>query len=104
MTESLYGQWYTTCDKNMVAFSGNTTEFCPARKTLLFSIVLTDNDYKSSNAYQFLKEVAREVYRQVPHLPSDLESLSNLNMCKDAVLGLMSSSQDQRKTDKLSKA
>ena len=55
--------------------------------------MLTDNEYKSSNAYAFLKEVSREVYSQVPRLDSDIEN-ANLNQCKDAISRLMNGAQD----------
>ncbi len=45
------------------------------------NLVLTDTEYKSINAYQFLKEVAREVYAQMPSLSSEVESVPNLSMC-----------------------
>eukprot|EP00350_Pseudokeronopsis_sp_OXSARD2_P011973 CAMPEP_0170556592 /NCGR_PEP_ID=MMETSP0211-20121228/17676_1 /TAXON_ID=311385 /ORGANISM="Pseudokeronopsis sp., Strain OXSARD2" /LENGTH=107 /DNA_ID=CAMNT_0010867025 /DNA_START=1 /DNA_END=324 /DNA_ORIENTATION=+ len=44
-TESLYGNWFITCDKNLYAFC-----------------VLTDSDFKTSQAYLFLRELQVAVY------------------------------------------
>jgi hypothetical protein len=73
MTDSIYGVWYTTVDKYLIAYS-----------------LLTDSEYKSTSAYMMLKEVAKEVYSQT-NLDSnggslgDIESLASLNHCKEAV-------------------
>ena len=53
--------------------------------------MLTDADYKSSNAFAFLKEVAKEIYNLVPELDSDIEN-ANLNKCKEPIARLMSES------------
>ena len=69
-------------------------------------LVLTDTDYSKTNAYQFLKEVQREIYNEVPKMSHDLESAPNLSSCKDAVMLLMGGGHttELKKGDKVTKA
>eukprot|EP00347_Sterkiella_histriomuscorum_P007309 403349448 len=91
MSESMYGNFYTTCDKNMIAYS-----------------VLTDSDFRSNNAYQLLKECINEVYSQYSDV--DVDSVSNLNRCRDSISNLINGNlqgsgiSEIKKNDKLSKA
>lgn len=72
----------------------------------LISLALTDSDFKNTQAYSFLKEVQKEIYHEVPRLQYDLESMPNLNSCRDAVAILMSSNgvAKAQAFDKVSKA
>lgn len=67
---------------------------------------MADSDYKSSHAYQLLKECIKEVYSQ--YNGDDVDSVSNLNKCRDTVNdiinGTASTMSDIKKNDKLSKA
>ena len=47
--------------------------------------MLTDADFKSTQAYALIKEVQREVQQQASVGSDDLESTPNLNHCKEAV-------------------
>jgi len=67
-------------------------------------IVLTDSDFKSTTAYAFLKELQKEIYREVPSFETQYESINSLAQCRDAVLLIMNSYGDQKKVDKLSQA
>jgi len=69
-----------------------------------------DSEYKSSQAYQLLKEIQRET---LANIDGDIESLTSLTASKDVFLGVMSGYQPgggstgtvlPQKTDKLSKA
>ena len=70
--------------------------------------MLTDSDYKSNGAYSIIKDVAREVYSQTNlESGSDIESLSNLNHCRDSLTQVLSgngSDSVPKKADKVSKA
>ncbi|CDW89681.1 vesicle-associated membrane protein 4-like [Stylonychia lemnae] len=85
--DSPYGIWYIYCDSNLFVYT-----------------VLTDTDFKYSNAFTFLKECAKEVQASIPRLQHDIENTPNLNICRDAIANLMVTHQDQRKNDKLAKA
>lgn len=112
MTESIYGVWYTTCDKNLVAYSGkfpchqslDIFRFDKNQLTYLNPIVLTDTDYKSITAYALLKDIAKEVQAQIPRFSTDIESTPNLNMCREAILSIMNGDRSKGGNDKLSKA
>ena len=67
-------------------------------------IVLTDTDFKSNAAYSFLKELQREVYKEVPSFQNDYDTITNLNSIRSAVTQLMVQGNDTKKQDKLSKA
>lgn len=101
MTDSIYGVWYTYVDKYHIAYSCKT-------KLDLMSLVLTDNDYKSNSAYQMLKDLAREVYSQTNlESGSDIESLSNLNHCRETLTQVLNGNGSEsipKKADKVSKA
>ncbi len=49
-------------------------------------LVLTDPDFKSSLAYQLLKEAQKELYSDANIVESgDLESAPDLNHCRDSL-------------------
>ena len=102
MTDSIYGVWYTYVDKYQIAYS------CKPILKIIMWLVLTDSDYKSNSAYSMLKDVAREVYSQTNlESGSDIESLSNLNHCRDALTQVLSGNGSEnipKKADKVSKA
>ena len=67
-----------------------------------------DSDYKSSQAYQLLKEIQRET---LANIEGDIESLTSLAASKDVFLGVLSGYQPgmgatvlPQKADKLTKA
>lgn len=94
----------------MVYFSWQEFD-CFFRYKLLFhlscdTLVLTDNDFKSTNAYQFLKEVGKEVYNESNLSNIDIENAPNLSHCKETVSSLIGSFMQEggKKNDKVGKA
>lgn len=79
MTDSIYGTWYTLCDQNVIAYSGNKLLSIKNNDGLIYFIVLTDTTYKSNAAYSFLKELSKEVYKEVPQFKEEYETMPNLN-------------------------
>ena len=102
----------------MVAYSGNKKAYTHIHILIpYFSVVLTDPDFKSSQAYQLLKEVQKEVYSSGQGgftNGADIESAQNLNQCKDKVTAILngflsdptgsSTAAGGKKPDKVSKA
>lgn len=41
-------------------------------------VVLTDTDFKSTTAYQFLKELQREIYKECPRFEYEHGSINSL--------------------------
>ena len=89
VTESMYGTWYTTCDRNLIAYS-----------------LLAENDLKSMKAYQIIKEMQNESYRECPKLTQQPDSISNINEVKDALQIIITNHNNNQggKSDALSKA
>lgn len=75
--DSMYGTWYIYVDDQMIAYSGRVSWKC------YVCIVLVDSEYKSTQAYQLLKEIQKEAAN---FADGDIESQSSLNGCKDAFL------------------
>lgn len=77
---------------------------------IYYAIVLTDSDFKSSIAYQLLKECIKELYNH--YSDSDVDNVSNLNKCRESIANIIngngngpySTVNDIRKNDKMSKA
>ena len=72
----------------------------------MIPLVLTDSEFKSTHAYQFLKEVAKEIQYSVENGYGDIESQTNLNHCKESLSNLLNSYMQDgvKKTDKVTKA
>jgi hypothetical protein len=67
--------------------------------------VLTDSDFKTTHAYQFLSEVQKLVNQDIPWFKTDPGSFQNLNQCRDQVGFLMNSFLNPKKgNEKLTQA
>ena len=85
-SETIYGVWYTFCDENLIAYS-----------------VLTNINYKKSIAYQFLKELAREIYNENPAFRADPQVVNKLE-AQHAIERLAGTYSDMASVDKLTAA
>src|ERR1700733_11573590 len=62
-------------------------------------IVLTDTDFKSNAAYSFLKELQREVYKEVPSFQNNYDTITNLNTISSAVANQIILGNNTKKKD-----
>lgn len=68
---------------------------------------MTDVDFKSTHAYQLIKEVQKEVYSDSNlETAGDIESAVNLNHCRDSVAAIINNFDGGavKKADKVNKA
>ena len=86
-SETIQGTWYTLIDQNLLSYS-----------------VLVDNEFRTITAYQFLRELSKETYKELPRLSNDYDHISNLSQCKEALTRFANSYSDPRKADKLAHA
>ena len=85
-SETIYGVWYTFCDDNLIAHS-----------------VLTSINYKRPVAYQFLKELSRELYNENPAFRADPQRVNQIE-ARHVIERLASTYGDLASVDKLTAA